>query len=160
VSQPRASPPRQTKDVSRKTRGGRIKKNTAQSQGVTNLGTRAQRAAPEALMPDHRSKPLRRASDVLADNSAVQVPQQTRRSRRLAHEPPQFGMFAEQSVAPPLHEPTVRNPSNASKPNSSGPRNRPPKKSIAAKGAKPRGISKSGREGTNRPKRSKKRSED
>ncbi|CZR65264.1 uncharacterized protein PAC_15164 [Phialocephala subalpina] len=84
-----------------------------------------------------------------------------RASRRLAHKPPQFGMFAEQSVTPPLHEPPVRNPSNASKPNSSGPRSRasPKKKSIAVKGAKPRGISKSGREGTNRPKRSKKGSE-
>ncbi|PMD59666.1 uncharacterized protein K444DRAFT_630064 [Hyaloscypha bicolor E] len=66
-------------------------------------------------------------------------------------------MFAEQSVAPPLHEPPLRNPSNANKPNSSGPRNRVPprKKSIAVKGAKPQGISKSRLEETNRSKRSK-----
>jgi hypothetical protein len=31
-----------------------------------------------------------------------------RASRRLAGEPPQFGMFAEQSVAPPLHPPPLR----------------------------------------------------
>ncbi|CZR51441.1 uncharacterized protein PAC_01317 [Phialocephala subalpina] len=103
----------------------------------------------EVLQPKHHSTRQRK------------VYEKERASRRLAREPPQFGMFAEQSVAPPLHEPLVRNPLNASQPNSSSLRNRaPPKKSIAAKGAKPRGISKSGREGTNRPKRSKNQSED
>ncbi|CZR52894.1 uncharacterized protein PAC_02771 [Phialocephala subalpina] len=186
ASRLRAPTPRATKNTSRKTRGGRITKNTAQSQ--SDRGTRSRRTAPtlaQASIADRRSKRAR-ASDVVdkPDESTAQVPRKTskrqpkvdekrasdavqdiddrglqskphnkgqRASRRLAHEPPQFGMFA----------PPVRNPSNASKPNSSGLRNRaPPKKSIAAKGAKPRGISKSGREGTNHPKRSKKRSED
>jgi hypothetical protein len=68
-------------------------------------------------------------------------------------------MFVEQRTTPPLHEPPLRNPSNASKPNSSDLRNRAPKKSIATRGATPQGISKSGREGTNRPKRSKSESQ-
>jgi hypothetical protein len=198
VSQSRAPKPRPPKDDSRKTRGGRITKSTAQIQSVANSGTRSRHTAPtpaEVPMPNRRSK-RQKASDMVdkPEDSTVQVPRQTRKrqpkvqkervsgavddiddkvqqskhhdkgqraSRRLAHKPPQFGMFAEQSVTPPLHEPPMRNPPNASKPNFSGLRNRaPPKRSTAAKGAKPRGILKSGREGANRPKRSKKRSED
>jgi hypothetical protein len=71
-----------------------------------------------------------------------------RASQRLAHEPPQFGMFAEQSVTPLLYKPPLRT-LNASKPISSGLCNRAPLKSTVAKGAKPQGISKSGRKGTN-----------
>jgi hypothetical protein len=47
------------KDISRKTRGGRITKNTTQIQSVTNRSTRSRQAAPilaEALTPNRRPK--------------------------------------------------------------------------------------------------------
>ena len=80
-----------------------------------------------------------------------------RGSRRLAGRLPEYSMFPKQGEPAPPYEP----PSNIRKPNPSGPRTRASskKKSIAVKGAKPRGSSKSGREGTNRPKTSKKGSE-
>jgi hypothetical protein len=191
VSQPRASSPRPPKDTSRKTRGGRITKSTAQIQSVANRSTRSRQTAPtpaEVPMPDRQSKQLRRAPDKPDDNTA-QVPPKTRkrqpkvqkerasdviedevlqskhhntRQRKVYKKERSSQRLAERSVALPLHEPPLRNPSNGSKPYPSGLRNRAPpkKKSIAVKGAKPRGISKSGHEGTNRPKRSKKRSED
>jgi hypothetical protein len=199
VSQPRASSHRPPKDTSRKTRGGRITKSTAQSQSVTNRGTRSRQAATpaEAPTPDRRSKRAR-ASDVVdkPDESTAQVPRKTRKrqpkvykkrasdavqdiddrglqskphntrqrkaykqergSRRLAGRLPEYGMLPKRGEPAPPYEP----PSNIRKPNPSGPRSRASsKKSIAVKGANPRGISKSGREGTNRPKRSKKGSE-
>jgi hypothetical protein len=84
------------------------------------------------------------------------VYKQERGSRRLAGHLPEYGMLPKRGEPAPPYEP----PSNTRKPNPSGPRSRASsKKSIAVKGAKPRGISKSGREGTNRPKRSKKQSE-
>ncbi|KIM93092.1 hypothetical protein OIDMADRAFT_36026 [Oidiodendron maius Zn] len=109
----------------------------------------------------HKRKPKahkERASDT--NNKILQPKHHNRRqrkayrkeraSRRLAHEPPQFGMFAEQNEILPLREPQSRNRSNASKPNSLGPRNCAPSKSIKTKGAKHQGISKSGRKKTNR----------
>jgi hypothetical protein len=135
-----------------------------------------------------QSKQLKRAPDQPDDNT-VQVPAKTRKRQPKVHKERASNVIedgvrqskhpitrqrkvykrerasprlAERSAAPLLHEPPLRNPSNASKLNSSDRRAAPKKKSIAVKGAKPQEISKSGREGTNRPKakRSKKRSED
>lgn len=66
-------------------------------------------------------------------------------------------MLPEQGEPAPPYEP----PSNIRKPNPSGPRSRASskKKSIAVKGTKPQGSSKSGREGMNRPKTFEKESE-
>ena len=200
ASRLRAPTPRATKKTSRKTRGGRITKNTAQSQSVANRDTRSRRTAPtlaHALIADRRSKRAR-ASDVVdkPDESTAQVPRKARKtqpkvdkrasdavqdiddrglqskphntrqrkvykqergSRRLAGRLPEYGMLPKRGEPAPPYEP----PSNIRKPNPSGPRSRASskKKSIAVKGAKPRGISKSGREGTNRPKGSRKGSE-
>ena len=197
ASRLRAPTPRATKNTSRKTRGGRITKNTAQSQ--SDRGTR--RTAPtlaQASIADRRSKRAR-ASNVVdkPDESTAQVPRKIRKrqpkvdkkrasdavqdiddrglrskahntrqrkvykqergSRRLAGHLPEYGMLPKRGEPAPPYEP----PSNTYKPNTSGPCSRASskKKSIAVKGAKPRGISKSGREGMNRPKRSKKGSE-
>jgi hypothetical protein len=191
ASRLRAPTPRAT-NTSRKTRGGRITKDTAQSQSVANRDTRL----TQASIADRRLKGAR-ATDVVdkPDESTAQVPQKTRKrqpkvykkrasdvvhdiddqvlqskphntrqrkvykqergSRRLAGHLPEYGMLPKQGEPAPPYEP----PSNTRKPNPSGPRSRASsKKSIVVKGAKPRGISKSGREGTNRPKRSKKQS--
>jgi hypothetical protein len=178
VSQPRASPLRTqkpAKDISRKTRGGRITKNTAQSQSIANSGTQPRQAAPapaEAPTPDRRPKRLKQASDIVDEpDDSPQVPRkprkrqpkvykQERESRRLAGHLPEFGLLPKRGEPAPPCKPPLRHPSNTRNPNPLGHRSRASskKKPIAVKGAKPQGISKSGREETNRSKRSKKQS--
>ena len=82
-----------------------------------------------------------------------------RESRRIAGRSPEFGMLPKRGEPAPPYESPWRHPSNTRKPNPSGARSRASSnKSVAVKGAKPQGISKSGREGTNRPKGSRKQS--
>ena len=83
---------------------------------------------------------------------------QERGSRRPAGRLPEFGMLPKRGKPAPPYEP----PLNTRQPNSFVPRSgaSSKSKSIAVKGAKPRGISNSGSGETNRPKRSKKGSED
>ena len=167
VSQSRASSPRQTKDISRRTRGGGITKNTAQIQSVVNRGTRSRRAAPtSAKLSMIGRRPKRaRASNVAdePDSSVAQTkPHKTRQpkvykkeraSRRLAGKAPEYHMLLNGGTAPWLHENPSRHPPKSRK--RKGPSN---KKSMQVNGAKPRGISKSGHTGTKRLKKSKKQS--
>jgi hypothetical protein len=89
-------------------------------------------------------------------NSIAQVPQEARKSRRTAGHLPEFGMLPKRGEPAPPYEPPMRRPSNTRKPNPSSPRSHASskKKSIAVKGAKPQGISKSRREETRSKKRS------
>jgi hypothetical protein len=137
VSQPRASSPPPPKHTSRKTRGGRITKNTAQNQKAIRPGTRSRQSAPTSAKsptPGRRPTRSKRVPEVLDESgvSTARARHGSRRSRRLAGQSPEFGMLSGSRLS---------------------------KKAMVAKGSKPRGISKSGREGTNRPKRSKKQSE-
>jgi hypothetical protein len=79
------------------------------------------------------------------------VYKQERGSRRLAGHLPEYGILPKRGKPAPPYEP----PSNTRKPNPLSPRSRVSSKKnlIAVKGAKPRGISKPEREGTNRPKK-------
>ena len=177
LSDPRATPrqpQKRTKGISYKTLESRITKNT---KTTANRGTRSRRAAPtltEVLIPDSRPKRLRQAPDIMDQpgDSTAQVPEKPRKrqpkvyekkraSRRLAGQPPEFGILLSQAEIPPLYGIPSQNRSSTRKPHPSGVRNRAPSKgkSITVKGAKPQGISKSPQERTNRPKRSNKRSE-
>jgi hypothetical protein len=175
ASQPPASllrPQKTTKEMSRRTRGGRITKNTTQSQGIGNGQTLSRQAVPtpaEALTPDCRLKRLRQVSDMVGepDNSPPQVPRkphkkqrkvykQERESRRLAGHLPEFGLLPKRGEPAPPYETLLRCPSNTRNPNPLGHRSRASsKQSIAVKCAKPQGISKSRREETYSLKRSK-----
>ena len=69
ISQRRASPSQQTKDTPRKTRGGRIRKNTAQNKNVVSRGARSRSARIPAKVPTMNSGPRRpkRASNVVEE---------------------------------------------------------------------------------------------
>jgi hypothetical protein len=115
--------------------------------------------APLSIQSD-RSEP---------NNTAAQVPPKPRKrqakvykkereSRRIAGHSPQFGMLPKRGEPASPYKPPSRYPSDICKPNPSSPSSHAlfKKKSIAVKGAKPQGISKSRREVTTRSKRSKK----
>ena len=159
ISRPRVLPPgpqRPIKDISRKTRSGRIAKNTVQRQSVARGDARTRQSAPthaEAPIRNCLPKRFKEAPDTQDEplDSTTQPQHQPRRRRRKAYEKeresrrlrgqsPEFGMLREQR-----------------KPSSSGSRSsglsRKPK---LVKGAKPQGISKSRK--ADRPKRPAKRS--
>jgi len=74
------------------------------------------------------------------------VPTAERTSRRLAHKPLEYGIFADPSTAPPVPKSLRRDPSPRKR-NSADPRSYASfEKSISVKAAKPQGISKSGRQ--------------
>ncbi|KND86525.1 hypothetical protein TOPH_08827 [Tolypocladium ophioglossoides CBS 100239] len=92
-----ASPPRPTKDTSRKTRGGRITKNTAQSQNSIYRGSRSRHSAPipaKARAPGRGLTQSKQAPDLPdgpRDRTTRAQPQHgLRRSRRLAGKLPEF----------------------------------------------------------------------
>ncbi|KAK0708509.1 hypothetical protein B0H67DRAFT_341572 [Lasiosphaeris hirsuta] len=122
LPQQRASP-RQPKDTPRKTRGGRVSKDTVQTRGV-----RSRKSAPTPAK--------------VSGADIVQAQDGPRKSRRLA------GLEPEVEPSPP-HETSLRLPSNTRKTNSSGPRSGKLPKTLAVdKGVKPQGISKSSQAGS------------
>ena len=162
--QSQVSPPRQAKDISRRTRSGRIEKNATQRQSRSTRTRQSMPTRAEALPPDRRrglSKPD--VLEELGDNTPT-APQRRRRrrktykkeraSRRLAGQPPEFRVLPGQGEKPPLYEASLRRRSNSGKTSSSGPRGgKLPKKLTAGNGAKPQGISKSKQNGATRPRR-------
>jgi hypothetical protein len=168
ASQPRASPPRQTKDTSRKTRGGRITKNTAQSQSVVSRGARSGLSAPTSAKVPTSNRELnrsKRAPDVLEElgDNATRAPLQPRRrqrkaykkeraSRRLAGELPEFGMLPGRGEALPHYETSLQQPLDTRKTSRSGTRRSALSTGPTVKGAKPQGVSRSRQAKTNHPK--------
>jgi hypothetical protein len=166
VSQPVASPPRQTKNVSRRTRngnesrplsgegsrktgGGRITKYTAQTQNAVRRSTPSRQLVPIPSKPSTQGRGPNRSKHM----PALDEPDTRRRSRRLAKQLPEFGMLPGRYKAP-LSDEILRQPSNARKTSSSAPRNQRLSKPSQTNTAKPRGISKSRQARTNRPRRS------
>ncbi|KAI8958177.1 hypothetical protein F5Y11DRAFT_50777 [Daldinia sp. FL1419] len=159
VSVPSLSPSRSAKDTSRKTRSGRIAKCAPQKH--SGRGTPSQQSAPtraEAPTPSRgRGPPRHDVPNEFARNAPqrrrrqYKTYEEERRSRRLAGQPPEFGMLPERAETSPLYEAPLRHPSNIRKMSSSGSRIcTAPKKPAPVKGAKPQGISKSRRDGVGR----------
>ncbi|KAF8857115.1 hypothetical protein BDZ45DRAFT_691142 [Acephala macrosclerotiorum] len=99
VSQPRASLPRPPKNISRRTRGSRITKSTAQIQSAANRSTRSRQTAPTLVkvsILNRRSK-RQKASDIInkLENSTVQVLQQTRKKQFKVHKKRVFGAIGD-----------------------------------------------------------------
>ncbi|KAK3333956.1 hypothetical protein B0T19DRAFT_419645 [Cercophora scortea] len=129
LPQQRASPRQQLKDTSRKTRGGRVSKDTVQTRGG-----RSRKSAPTPAK--------------VSGADIVQAQDGPRKSRRLA------GLEPEVVPSPPHETTSPRLPSNTRKTNSSRPRSgKLPKTRAADKGVKPQGISKSSQAGRSRGKR-------
>ncbi|KAK0628686.1 hypothetical protein B0T17DRAFT_614569 [Bombardia bombarda] len=156
VPQAQASPLRPAKDTP--AHSSRATKNAPQRRSPR--AARSRRSAPkpaEALPPN---KPD--ASEELSDKTQV-IPQGHRRqrraykkaraSRRLAGEPPEFGLLSGRGETRSLYEASLQL-SNTRKTSSPGARNGRLSKKPTAKGAKPQGILKSRQAGTGHSKRS------
>lgn len=141
---PRASP-RPTKATSRKTRGGRITKNAAQSKDSTCRGSRSRQPAPiSAPAPaPGRGRIQPRRAPVVPDEPGVgtaraQPQHGVRRSRRLAGKLPEFDMLPGRGGRGTLQQPSDTGLS---------------KKAAVVEGGRPRGISKPRPDGAGRSRR-------
>ncbi|KJZ69992.1 hypothetical protein HIM_10619 [Hirsutella minnesotensis 3608] len=145
-----ASPPRRTKDTSRKVLGRRITKLAAQNQSDTRRCTRSRQPTPSAKTPttSQRSAKYKRGPKVLDEPGlgTVQAQRIPRRSRRLAGQLPEFSTLL--SDPPPRYETLQSSHLETHKTSSSDPRRgRLTRRPMTAKIAKPQGISKSRQDG-------------
>lgn len=170
------SPPQATSTAignSHKTRRGRITKRTTKSAVPANRTTRSRKIklvgdedpAPALQSTSHESNQARKrrtglqkqatSNNVGNTRGKTLHPKQhtggQRASRRLAHKPPEFGMFSEQMVTSPSNETLLQSALHANKSDSPKVQSRVrSKKLVSSKDAKPQRISKSEVKGKSR----------
>jgi hypothetical protein len=119
-------------------------KATPRNQTVARKNTRLRGSATNPTKASTLDRGPNRSKR--APGAPVNVPRGTRSSRRLAGDPPEFGMVLERRGALPLYEPFLQQPSAGSQ-----------RSQRAVKGAKPQSISRSRETRTASTKRSAKR---
>ncbi|KAL8941496.1 MAG: hypothetical protein Q9211_001801 [Gyalolechia sp. 1 TL-2023] len=154
---------RQKKVASRKTRGSRIMKNATPNRRDGRKNVRSRRPAPipaEASIPDHQPERFEEGPTSLGEliNSPTPVQrriqhktyQKERASRRLAGQPPEFGMLLGRGEAPSQYQTSWKQPSGTRSTSRLG--TRALSTGPTVKGTEPQRVSKSRKAKTKRPK--------